>query len=107
MRSCSVDMLARVAAVSSLLLAGVAATPDGSISEELVFFVQYIGTDYGAAVRDAKVVDAEEYREVVDLAGKSLDRWGELRPHGSARSDLTRIRDLVRSRAPASARATS
>lgn len=67
---------------------------------ELIFFLQYVGSDYGAAVRDGRVVDAAEYREIVDLTRQILEGYLELRPAGSARPDLTRLRDLISGRAP-------
>src|SRR4249920_3614302 len=90
--------LAGAAIASCLALAAVAA--DEFRSQELIFFLQYLGTDYGSAVRDAKIVDAVEYDELLRLTGDVLDRYGELLPRGSAHSDLTRLRGLVTSRAP-------
>jgi S1-C subfamily serine protease/mono/diheme cytochrome c family protein len=72
-------------------------------SAELIFFLQYTGSDYGSAVRDGVVVDAAEYREIVDLSGQILEGYRDLRPHGSARSDLERFRELILTRAPWSA----
>jgi S1-C subfamily serine protease/mono/diheme cytochrome c family protein len=81
-------------------LAPIAGASDNASSEELVFFLQYVGSDYGSAVRDEKVVDSAEYREVLHLAETVLERYRELRPRGSARADLERFRDLIQRRAP-------
>jgi S1-C subfamily serine protease/mono/diheme cytochrome c family protein len=72
---------------------------DPSASEELVYFLQYVGSDYGAAVRDDRVVDEAEYREVIGLSGRILERYTELKPRGSARPDLKRLAALIDSRA--------
>jgi S1-C subfamily serine protease/mono/diheme cytochrome c family protein len=69
-------------------------------ADELVFYLQYVGSDYGVAVRDGRVVDETEYREVLGLSEAVLARYRELRPTGSGRADLERLRDLIRSRRP-------
>ena len=68
-------------------------------AEELIFSLQHVDSDYGAAVQDGKIIEATEYREVLDLSKRILGRYEALRPHGSARVDLTRFRDLVQARA--------
>jgi S1-C subfamily serine protease/mono/diheme cytochrome c family protein len=96
--------LGGAAVVSAFVMfAPIADASDDASSEELVFFLQYVGSDYGSAVNDEKVVDPNEYREVLHLAETILERYGELRPRGSARADLERFRDLIRGRAPWSA----
>jgi S1-C subfamily serine protease/mono/diheme cytochrome c family protein len=60
---------------------------------------QYVGVDYGVAVRDGKIASEAEYREVFSLAEAALERYAALRPRGTAARDLTRLRDLIRTRA--------
>jgi hypothetical protein len=36
-------------------------------AEELVFLLQYIGVDYGTAVRDGRIVHAPEYAEMLQF----------------------------------------
>ena len=92
----------------SVLLAGHAvsaelspAPTDSPASEELVFFIQYVGSDYPAAVRDGRVVDEAEYREIVGLSGRILEQYERLRPRGPARPDLLRLQALIASRSAA------
>ena len=82
-----------------LATAGSAAAEPASPSE-LVFFLQYIGTDYGAAVRDGKIVDTLEYAEMLNLSGKLFARYSALRPDDAVRSELGRLCALIQSAAP-------
>jgi len=80
-------------------MSALCAPADPTATEELVFFLQYVGSDYGVAVRNEKVVDPAEYRQAIDLTEQILERYEELRPRGAALSDLKRLRELVRKRA--------
>jgi serine protease Do len=75
-----------------------ATNADASTPEELVYALQYIGTDYGVAVRDGRVLDSAEYDEVLGLSDRSVGMYSSLRPQGSAARDLDRLRGLIRSR---------
>jgi S1-C subfamily serine protease/mono/diheme cytochrome c family protein len=68
--------------------------------EEIVFYLQYIGSDYGGAVQSGTVVAEDEYREVSLFAEEALRGYSSLRPNGPARSDLVRIGNLINARAP-------
>jgi high-affinity iron transporter len=70
------------------LAAAAAAEPDtptaavpGSSDEaaRLVFLLQYVGSDYAAAVHDGRVVDAAEYRENREFATLIGERYARLR----------------------------
>jgi mono/diheme cytochrome c family protein len=76
------------------------AASDTSAAEELVYWLQYVGSDYGVAVRDGKMVDAVEYGEMVDLTERIVERYGQVRPGGSARRDLSRLGELIGHKAP-------
>jgi hypothetical protein len=43
-----------------------AAVRDGVVAEQIVFLLQYIGTDYDLAVRDGEVANAAEFRRCCD-----------------------------------------
>ena len=53
-------------------------TPNADASR-LVFLLQYVGADYGAAVTDGKVVDEAEYRENREFASQIADLLARLR----------------------------
>jgi S1-C subfamily serine protease/mono/diheme cytochrome c family protein len=76
-----------------------ATASDATSPDELVFLLQYIGVDYGIAVRGGVAVDAEEYREVLGLSEQIVERYDALRPHGGAGSDIKRFHDLILDRA--------
>ena len=84
--------------ISAALIATVAAAP--LPPEEIVFYLQYIGSDYGAAVQGGTVVSEEEYQEVASFAERALEGYSVLRPNGPARSDLVRIGNLIKTKAP-------
>jgi len=68
-------------------------------AERIVFLLQYVGTDYAAAVRDGQVVDEAEYRENRDFAMHVAERFASIRAGVPAakREGLDRaIGDLVR-----------
>ena len=45
---------------------------DRAAASELVFLLQYIGSDYGVAVRDGRVVDEFEYVEMRDFSARAV-----------------------------------
>ena len=87
---------------SRILIAAlvIAATTLASASdaEQLVYLVQYVGSDYGAAVQGGRVIDEAEYRELTGLTKEVLDRY-----RGSARNDLVRFQEMIRARADGTA----
>jgi serine protease Do len=88
-------MLSFLSAALIATAAAVSAAP-----EEIVFYLQYIGSDYGGAVQGGRVVAEDEYREVALFAEAAIRGYSTLRPNGPARSDLVRIRSLIGTRAP-------
>lgn len=72
----SLVALALVAAFeSSGAVASATTTGD---AEQVVFLLQYIGTDYGLAVKDGKVIDEAEYGENSEFTNLVAERIGEL-----------------------------
>jgi high-affinity iron transporter len=55
-------------------------SPPAADASLLVFLIQYVGADYGAAVVDGKIVDEAEYRENQDFAKQIADLLERLRP---------------------------
>lgn len=71
--------------------------------EKLIFFLQYIGKDYGAAVADHKVINDTEYEEMTEFATTSLEWYSQLRPAADSlnpiRQKLEHLNDLVANKA--------
>ena len=88
-----------VAAACSLALGRLAFAADTPAASELIYLLQYIGVDYGVAVHDGRTTDDAEYQEVLRFAESASESYSALRPRGGAARDLTRLRDLIRSRA--------
>jgi S1-C subfamily serine protease/mono/diheme cytochrome c family protein len=87
------------AGVASLSVA--APSVDG---QRLVFLLEYVGTDYGAAVRDGKVVNELEYGEVLRFTRDLRQQYGALgRASHRVASGLERMERLITDRAPAHA----
>lgn len=56
-----------------------AARPKATEAEQLVFLLQYIGGDYGAAVQGGRIVDESEYKENREFALLVAERFARLR----------------------------
>jgi high-affinity iron transporter len=72
--------------------------PSVTDASRLVFLIQYVGSDYGAAVVDGKIVDEAEYRENQDFAKQIADLLERLRPSippGKAAAIASPVRQLV------------
>ena len=78
-----------------------AGDPEASGPEQLVFMLQYLGTDYGAAVQDGAVVSQLEYQEMLDFSQALIDRYELLKPNdpGEIPSSLQKLRNSVVARA--------
>ncbi len=66
--------------------------------DKLIFFLQYIGKDYGGAVADHRVISQTEYDEMHEFAATSLEWYLQLRPQDDTkdlRSRLARLINLV------------
>jgi S1-C subfamily serine protease len=75
----------------------------GPFPEELVFYLQYIASDYDTAVRGGAVLDRSEYAQMQELSASLLAGYDEVRPRGAARADLERLRASIASVSPAEA----
>ena len=73
-----------------------ALSAEAAEAERLVFLLQYVGSDYGGAVRDGRVVDEAEYQENREFAALIVERFPTLCPVlGVARA--ARLETAVRS----------
>jgi S1-C subfamily serine protease len=71
--------------------------------ERLLFLLEYIGVDYGAAVQGGTIANAFEYQEMVTFSGLLINRFDILRDHGAAeevRIGLLRLQGLIHGLAP-------
>lgn len=81
--------------------------PHAADAERVVFLLQYVGSDYGAAVKDGKIVDEAEYRENSEFASLIAEGFasfrGALPPSKVAplEAAVRRLGELVSSRADA------
>lgn len=87
----------------ALWLVAVSARPAPTIeqrrsdAEELVFLLQYIGGDYGTAVREGRIVDAREYAEMLQFVAAAKGRYADLRPEEPASAPIpAALSDLAR-----------
>jgi high-affinity iron transporter len=62
----------------ALAAAETQATPQ-TRAERVVFLLQYVASDYAAAVRDGAIVDESEYRENVEFASQAADEFAAIR----------------------------
>ena len=76
--------------------ANLAGDPGASGPEQLVFMLQYLGTDYGAAVEKGTVVSEFEYQEMLDFSQALIDRYQPLKPE-DPRAILPLLEKLQRS----------
>jgi high-affinity iron transporter len=87
-----------------------AATADGAAKalgssglspEELVFILQYVGSDYHGSVRDGAVADEFEYREMLEFTRTLIEEHGRLQksPGSEVSAGLERLRSLVEQKA--------
>jgi len=68
----------------------------GSIEpEKLVFLLQYLGTDYGAAVESGQVISEFEYQEMLDFSQLLLEESRQLGPPQEILTQLEKIRRLI------------
>jgi high-affinity iron transporter len=52
---------------------------DPAAAQQLVFLLQYVGSDYGGAVENGRIVDDAEYRESREFTALILERFRQLR----------------------------
>ena len=87
-----------VLAVATAALWG--AQRDRSAASELVFLLQYIGSDYGVAVADGRVVDENEYVEMRDFSARAAELYRDLSDRPAIRIELERLQQRIQSLAP-------
>ncbi len=64
--------------------------------EKLIFLLQYLGTDYGAAVQAGQVVSSFEYQEMLDFSHVLIEEYEKLRPQDGSEELLLRFSELRR-----------
>ena len=52
---------------------------DSAAAQQLVFLLQYVGSDYEGAVENGRIVDDAEYRENREFTALILERFRQLR----------------------------
>lgn len=94
--------------LGALLVAAAHAFPAGAAdqraAEALVFLVQYIGVDYGLAVRDDRITDAFEYREMVTFSARAIEEYERLTGGAgdpATRAGLRHLEGLIQGLGPA------
>ncbi len=68
-------------------------------ADRLLFVLEYIGADYGAAVREGNIDNPFEYEEMIDLSGLLVEQFDVLRRHGASddvRVELLQLQDQIR-----------
>ena len=69
-----------------------------------MFLLQYVGTDYGDAVRDGRIVNQFEYGEVLRFTRRLIDDYSALPRHApSVARALAKLEEHMKQRAPARA----
>lgn len=64
--------------------------------EELVFLLQYVGSDYRGAVADGAILDEFEYQEMTQFTRILVEEHGRIAPEGSETgAGLARLAELV------------
>ncbi|MFQ5930475.1 MAG: FTR1 family protein, partial [Acidobacteriota bacterium] len=69
--------------------------PERIEPEKLIFLLQYVGTDYGAAVESGQVVSEFEYQEMLDFSQLLVEQYRQLRPSEDLLSQLEEVRQLI------------
>ncbi|MCZ6485451.1 MAG: cytochrome c/FTR1 family iron permease [Acidobacteria bacterium] len=63
--------------------------------EKLVFLLQYLGTDYAAAVQSGQVISEFEYQEMLDFSQLLVEQYRQLDPAQDILTELQLIRTLI------------
>jgi high-affinity iron transporter len=69
--------------------------PDRLEPERLVFLLQYLGTDYAAAVQAGQVVSDFEYQEMLEFSRLLLEQYRQLDPDPEILSGLEEARQMI------------
>lgn len=62
--------------------------------ERLIFLLQYIGVDYGGAVKDRKVVNQTEYNEMLEFSRTVTDWYTSLHPDNEDNPNFLKLKQL-------------
>ena len=69
--------------------------PERMEPEKLIFLLQYVGTDYGAAVESGQVVSEFEYQEMLDFSRVLVEQYRQFYPSQDLLSQLEQVRKLI------------
>ncbi|MEE8161983.1 MAG: cytochrome c/FTR1 family iron permease [Acidobacteriota bacterium] len=69
--------------------------PDRLEPEKLVFLLQYLGTDYAAAVQAGQVISEFEYQEMLDFSQLLVEQYRQRDPAQDILTELQLIRTLI------------
>ncbi|MDA2936988.1 hypothetical protein MYX75_01830 [Acidobacteria bacterium AH-259-A15] len=69
--------------------------PERIEPEKLIFLLQYVGTDYGAAVESGQVVSEFEYQEMLDFSQVLVEQYRQFYPSQDLLSKLEQVRELI------------
>ncbi len=90
---------------------GGTAPPEALEPEQLVFLLQYLGTDYSGAVEAGAIKDETEYEEMMEFSRALIDEYGRataVQPDPDGMARLREIRGMVEGKAdPAAVRAAT
>jgi S1-C subfamily serine protease/mono/diheme cytochrome c family protein len=91
----------RFFALAAVVLATTARGQPATDPQEIVFLLQYVGTDYGNAVRDGAVANQAEYGEVLRFTRRAIDGYRTLhRRRASVTRALATLETRIGERAP-------
>ena len=69
--------------------------PERLEPEKLVFLLQYLGTDYAAAVQAGQVISEFEYQEMLDFSQLLVEQYRKLEAAQDILTELQLIRTLI------------
>lgn len=87
--------LIRIVALVALTGFSVSATCAETDSRQLIQLIEYISVDYPEAVEGGRVINKEEYREMLEFSGLVVDAVGRLEPGRQTASFLTQAKQLA------------
>ena len=101
LRPALVALLAAALHAPSTPAIGAPVTHATSSAQRLTFLLEYVGSDYAAAVRDGKVVNELEYGEVLRFTRQLMHEYGARpRPSRAVVAGLANLEQLMIRRAP-------
>lgn len=63
--------------------------------EKLIFLLQYLGTDYGAAVESGQIVSEFEYQEMLEFSQLLVENYQQLDPEPEILDGLQNIQEII------------